>query len=85
MSYADEHRFSAPRKPGQVERKREMAEGRVVATTTEHWDGRREATVYPDVIRYGTEVHKTGSKRGKVAEVRRLSRRERKERHGDGG
>jgi hypothetical protein len=51
--------------------------------TTEHWDGRKDATVRPDVVRYGARIHKTGKKRGQVAEVREMTPKERKERHGD--
>lgn len=67
------------------ETKREVADGRVVAETTEHWDGRQDATVYPDVVRYGARVHQQGKKRGEVAEVRTLTKKEREARYGDGG
>lgn len=83
--FADKVRsLGFPRKQGQAETKREVADGRVVATTIEHWDGRQDATVYPDVVRYGTEVHHTGKKRGEVAEIRKMTKKERRETHGDG-
>jgi hypothetical protein len=74
-----------PRRSGQSETRQVVEDGRVVATEVEHWDGRQDATVYPDVVRYGTRVHRTGRKRGEVAEVHTLGEKERRERYGDGG
>ena len=85
MSYADDHRFAAPRKQGASERRSEVIDGRKVAETTEHWDGRQDATVYPDVVRYGAKVHGTGKKKGTVAEVATMKPKDRKERYGPGG
>lgn len=73
-----------PRKLGASEKKVEVADGRKVAETVEHWDGKQDATVYPDVIRRGVKTHNTGKKKGQVAEVRNMDRKERKERYGDG-
>lgn len=84
MSYADDHRFSAPRKSGQAETKVTKEAGAVVQTT-EHWDGRKDATVTPDVVRYGARVHNQGKKRGDLAEIRVLDHKERRERYGDEG
>lgn len=83
--FADKVRsLGFPRKQGQAETKREVSDGRVVSKTTEHWDGRKDATIYPDVVRYGTKVHGTGKQKGEVAEVRTMDRKERRERYGDG-
>jgi len=76
--------LSFPRKLGNAETKKEVADGRVVATTTEHWNGKQDATVFPDVIRRGARTHGTGKKKGQVAEIRTMDRKERKERYGDG-
>jgi len=85
MSYAEKLRsIGFPRRSGQAETKREVADGRVVAETTEHWDGRQDATVYPDVIRYAARAHATGRKKGEVAEIHEMTTKERRERHGDG-
>jgi hypothetical protein len=73
-----------PRKMGASERKVEVADGRKVVETTEHWDGRQDATTYPDVVRYGTRHHRTGKRKGRVAEVHEMDRKERRERYGDG-
>lgn len=77
--------IATPRKLGQAERRDIVEDGRRVATEVEHWDGRQEATVYPDVIRHGARVHNTGKKKGEVAEIRTMNRKERRERYGDGG
>ena len=76
--------LSFPRKAGQSERKVEIADGRKVAETTTHWDGKQDAIVYPDVIRRGTRVHHTGKKKGEVAEITEMDRKTRKEKYGDG-
>jgi hypothetical protein len=76
--------ISAPRRLGQSERRVEEHDGTRVETV-EHWDGRRDATVTPDVVRYGARVHRTGKRTGEVAEVRTLDRREREERYGVDG
>lgn len=38
---------------------------------TEHRDGRVDATVRPDVVRFKARAHKTGKHKGEVAEIRR--------------
>lgn len=50
---------------------------------TEHWDGRQDATVRPDVIRHGARVHGSGSKKGEVAEIRKLTNKEKRDRYGE--
>lgn len=82
MSYADEHRFAAPRRSGQSERKVEVADGSKVETVT-HWDGRLDAIVTPATVRYGARVHRTGVKTGTTAEIRELTPKEARERYGD--
>lgn len=84
--YADKLRsLGFPRRLGATERREVVEDGRRVAATEEHWDGRRDATVYPDVVRHGTRVHRSGSRRGEVAEVYTMTPKERRERYGDGG
>lgn len=78
--YLDKLRsISTPRRRGSsrtlVER-----EGSAIIRKTEHWDDRVDVAVTPDVVRYGTEQHNTGKRRGEVAEVRELSAGERRER-----
>ena len=63
----------------------EVVDGRVVMTTTDHADGRVDAIVRPDVIRHGTRLHRTGTRRGQVAEVYEMGPKERRERYGDQG
>ena len=55
--------------------------GRLIARHVEH-DDRIDATVFPDVVRYGARVHKTGKRTGQTAEVRVMDRKERGERYG---
>jgi hypothetical protein len=69
---------------GTSDRRDVVEGGRRVATEVEHWDGRKDATVYPDVVRYGARVHRTGKRTGEVAEVQTLGRKERRDRYGDG-
>jgi hypothetical protein len=38
--------------------------------TTEHSDGRQDVAVRPDTVRYEAVSHRTGSKKGQVAEIR---------------
>jgi len=38
---------------------------------SEHADGRVDATVKPETVRYGARAHSTGKKRGEVAEITR--------------
>lgn len=83
--YADKLRsLGFPRRLGQTEQRQTVADGRLVATEAEHWDGRKDATVFPDVVRYGARTHGTGKRRGEVAEVRELDKRERRDRYGEG-
>lgn len=72
-----------PRKQGQSET-RVVREQGALLETTEHWDGRQDATVHPDVVRYGARTHQAGRKRGEVAEVKVLGPKDREERYGDG-
>lgn len=43
-------------------------------TTTEHWDGRQDATITPDTVRFAGRVHGQGKKEGQVAEITRKDR-----------
>lgn len=52
---------------------------------TEHDDGRVDAVVRPDTVRYGARVHRTGAKRGQVAETREMTQKERQDRYGPSG
>ena len=70
------------RRRGSSERRVEKTKNTEIVTT-EHWDGRKDATVRPDVVRYGARMHSTGRKRGQVAEVREMTPKERRETHGD--
>lgn len=74
--------IGAPRRIGQSEQTVVQEKGATLLTT-EHWDGRQDATVRPDVVRQGARVHKTGKKRGQVAEIRTMTPKERRERYGD--
>lgn len=65
--------IGAPRKRQAMKRTVEqVVEGDRSATliTTEHRDGRRDVTVRPATDRYEAQTHKTGRKRGQVAEIR---------------
>ena len=74
--------ISVPRRLGKSERRVQKVKGSTVIET-EHWDGKQDATVRPDVVRYGGRVHKTGKRKGTVAEVKKMTSRERRERHGE--
>lgn len=43
--------------------------------TTEHSDGRVDATVRPDTVDYKAVTHRTGKKKGQVAEIVRKGSR----------
>jgi hypothetical protein len=58
------------------------AEGSTVIET-EHWDGRQDATVRPATVRYSVRAHTTGKKQGEVAEISKMSKKERTERYGE--
>lgn len=74
--------IATPRKTGETERRVEKAEGTTVIHDV-HWDGRQDAIVRPDVVRYGAKIHNTGKKKGQTAEVREMTPKERRERHGE--
>lgn len=74
--------IAAPRRLGQSNRKVEKADGSMVIHE-EHWDGSQDATVRPATVRYGARTHGMGRRKGEIAEVIPLTRKERKERHGD--
>ena len=82
-SYRDKLKtIGTPRRMGQSEHKVEKADDATVITTA-HWDGRQDATVRPATVRKGARVHNTGKKKGELAEVTPLSRKERKARYGE--
>jgi hypothetical protein len=73
--------ISAPRRLGASERTVERT-GKSTVISDEHWDGRRDATVRPDPVRYGGRVHSTGRRKGEVAEVAPMSDKEARHRYG---
>lgn len=58
---------------GRAGDRRETVErhGNVLVKTTEHADGRQDVTVRPDTARLEAVRHRTGRKRGDIAEIRR--------------
>lgn len=73
--------IGAPRKLGQAERRVRREDGATVVER-EKWDGSQDATVTPDTVRHGARIHNTGKKRGEIAEVTPLSRKESRRRYG---
>lgn len=69
------------RRKGQSRERREKTPAAVVKTT-EYWDGRQDATVTPDTVRFGARVHNTGSKKGQAAEIHKMSDKQRKQHYG---
>jgi hypothetical protein len=49
---------------------------------TEHWDGSQDATVRPATIRLKAATHRTGKKKGEVAEISTMTAKEKRERYG---
>ncbi len=52
---------------------------RLVQASTEHWDGRKDATVYPETVRYEARVNRSGE----IAEVAQMSDKEKRSRYGE--
>jgi hypothetical protein len=71
-----------PRKAGAVQVRKRREDGARI-TEVEHWDGRQDATITPATVRYGARTHGTGKKKGEVAEVRELTKKEGHDRYGD--
>jgi len=69
MSFKDKG-VSTPRRLGKTEVTVEKAKGATVVHER-HWDGRVDARVTPPPVNLKARVHRTGKKRGQVAEVRR--------------
>jgi hypothetical protein len=74
--------IGAPRRQGQVEERVTRA-GQGVVRERVFWDGRQEARVTPAPVRMQMRLHRSGARRGLPAEVRRMTPREARERHGD--
>lgn len=58
------------RKAGTSRESIEKIEGAVVETK-EHWDGQVDKTVTVETVDYKAQYHKTGIKKGQVAEIKR--------------
>lgn len=72
--YRDKLRsIGAPR--GRTSKQTVVREERGTLITTEHADGRVDATVRPDTVDYQAVTHRTGKKKGQVAEIVRKDKR----------
>lgn len=60
---------------GRTSKRTVVREERGTLITTEHSDGRVDATVRPDTVDYEARTHRTGKRKGQVAEIVRKGSR----------
>ena len=83
--FGDKVRSIAAPRGLQSKRTVERGDHGALVAHTEHSGGRVDAVVRPDIVRMGARVHNAGKRKGQIAEVRRLTPKERRERYGDRG